>query len=420
MLRQIVTSSAGTLAQHWALAGFSLVVAFGVWFIVQDAENPRVQALVPPDPEPPSIPVTVTNNKNDYIIEDIPPVQVKVEGRKGDLTGLRPDDFQASVDVLGLAPGEHPGIAVQITKKPGNIRIVEVRPSTVTVNVHIAETKEFPVTVRPSSPLPPGYSAVDEPTVDPVTVKVTGIPELVDSIATVDVDANLGGVRGDFSFDGDLVAHTAAGNPVTVTITPSTAHVSYKVQQDFVSRTLGFLPNLSGSPAAGYRVANITFDPQTVTVTGPKTVIDGLPSAITIEPISVAGAKTDVVGTHSIDKIPNVILDRQNVIVRIVIQPIDCSDQVPGPCGSAIFSVAPELKPPSGLRTDLSTYQVQIRVTGPIAQLSALQLSAIKASVTLTGAVAGTASYPVKVTVPAPFTAEPVDATLSVTLVPSP
>jgi YbbR domain-containing protein len=418
-LRQVFSSTVGSVTQHWALAGFSLVAAFGIWFVVQDVENPRIQALVPPDPEPPSIPVTVSNNKNDYIIDDISPVQLKVEGRKGELTGLRPEDFQASVDVLELAPGEHQ-IAVRVTGKPANIRVVDVKPSLVTVNVHLAETKEMQVTVRPSSPLPPGYSASDEPTVDPVTVKIRGIPELVDSVATVDVDANLGAVRGDFSFDGDLVAHTAGGNPVTVAITPSRAHVSYKIQQDFISRTIGLAPNLVGTPAAGYRISNITFDPQTVTVTGPKNVIDGLPSAITLEPISVTGAKTDVVGSHPIDKIPNLIIDRQTVIVRVAIEAIPCSDQVPGPCASAVFTVGPDIKPPAGLRQDLGVYQVLVRVTGPVSQLNTLPLSSIKATVTLTGAVAGTASYPVKVIVPAPFTAEPVDPTISVTLAAGP
>jgi hypothetical protein len=36
-----------SVADHWMLAIFSLIAAGGIWFVIQDIENPRVEALVP-------------------------------------------------------------------------------------------------------------------------------------------------------------------------------------------------------------------------------------------------------------------------------------------------------------------------------------------------------------------------------------
>jgi YbbR domain-containing protein len=414
----LLRSGFSSLVEHWALAGFSLVAAFGIWFVIQDVENPRIQALVPPDPEPPSIQVTAVNG-GDYIVDALKPVQLKVEGRKGDITGLRPEDFKAQVDIKGVVPGEARELPVQITRQPDGVRIVEIKPSTVTVTVHQAEVKQFPVTVRRTALLPPGFKETDSPTITPASVEVRGIPELVDSIASIDVDANLAGVRGNSTIEGELVAHTAGGNAVDVTITPARAKADFKVDQIFVSRTLGFSsPIAQGStPAPGYRVASVTYDPPVVTVTGSADVIGSLQS-LSLEQVSVGGAKDRIQVTRQIDKIADVTIDRQNVIVTIDIKPIDC-DQTAGPCASAVFVVAPEIKPPAGFALDPSPnaggYSVNVRVSGPTTQLGTLKPSDIKASVSFAAPQAGVKSYDVKVTTPAGVVADPVDQ-LSVAL----
>ncbi len=396
----LLRSGGASLMTHWALAGFSLVAAFGIWFVIQDVENPRLQALVPPDPEPPSIEVKVFNNSDLTIPDEPKPVQVKVEGRKGDITGLRPDDFEAQINVRGIPPGETVTLPVKITKHPSGVRVVEVIPSSVTVTIHQAETKEFPVSVRRTASLPAGYRETDVST-DPVSVTVRGIPELISSIASVDLDANLAGARGDTTIEGDLVAHTAGGNAVTVSsLTPARAKANFKIEQVFVSRTLGFSSPVTGTPATGYSVVSITYDPPLVTVTGPKDAVNGLQS-LSLEQISVGGAKDKQQLTRQVDKIQNVLIDRQTVLVTVDIKPID---------SSAEFEVAPDLKPPAGFVLESnSSYSVRVRVTGPIAQVSTLKPADIRATVNYVAPVAGPKAYEVKVTLPPGLTAEPVD-----------
>ena len=91
LVRRLVFGSVGSLYQHWALGLFSLVAAMGIWFVIQDVENPRIEGRFPRDPG--TLEAIVKNN-NDFIVRDMVPVSLSVDARKGDFTNLRREDFE--------------------------------------------------------------------------------------------------------------------------------------------------------------------------------------------------------------------------------------------------------------------------------------------------------------------------------------
>lgn len=380
------------------LAFFSLAAAFGVWFVVQDVENPQVDVWVPAQTDPASI-VPQAVNARDFIVSELEPVRVQVQARKADVDSLRPSDFDASVDVKGVQPGAAVEVPVRVTSHRSGVRVVSVNPPNVSVTLQEAKVKDVPVTINRRLPLPPGYQESAPATVDPVFVSVRGLPDLVDSVAEVDVDVNLSNVRGDTQLDGDLIARTAGGSTVTVTLSPATAHVTLKVDPIFEQRTIGLTPTIIGNPAPGYRVANVTIDPPVVTVTGPKDVVDGL-QGLGMDQVDVGGATKDVVQSRLVDRVPNLVADHTSVLVTVSIVPFDAA---------ATFIVAPDISPPSGLVVAGGPYSVTVQVSGPLAQVQVLKTTNIKAAVSLANAVAGTAGYPVTVTLPAGLKASPVD-----------
>ena len=418
----LAVRSAGTsLTAHWAMACFSLVAAFGVWFVIQDVENPRVTGIIPPEPQPASIRVEVKDNQ-DFIVSDPQPVKVQVEARKADLAELRATDFQAAVSVLGKPVGVPVEVPVQVTTSRSGVRVLNVSPSTVTVTLQEAKVKEMPVTAHIVQPLPENYRLADpdhDPQLNPITVKVRGLPALVDSVATIDLDVNLSGARSDtVTLEGDLIARTEAGNPVTVTLSQSRATATYKIAQTFTQRTLGLTPSTSGQPAPGYRIGNITVDPPIVTVTGPKSVVDSL-DGIGAEAVNVTNAKTDLTQVRQVDKVPNLAIDHTTVIIKVEIKPIDCGDPATAPCGSTTFTVAPSFTGPTpGLTADVNEYFVQVRVTGSLADIQKLKPTDIKVAVPLTSPVVGTKSYDVIVTLPSGLSLKAEADQLAVTLHP--
>lgn len=418
--------AASNVVTHWTLAGFSVVAAFGVWFVIQDVENPRVEGRVPASD--PAIPIQTRNLGDDYLVSDLPLVHVVVEARKEDLPSLRAGDFDALVDVKGLALGVTESRAVTVTSKRKSVRLISIDPAFVQVTLEQATTREVQVQVRRTGQLPIGYKETELPVIEPSFVKVRGRANEVDLVRTVDLDVNLSGVREpNYVFEGDLVARTESGNTVTVNITPETrARATFKLEQTFSQRALAITPQIVGVPAAGFRVANVTVDPPTALVTGPSTVVDKL-LALGLEQLSVTGARTDIIQSRAIDKPPNTLVDRQTVVVRVEIRPIECGGTQTGvACGSATVVVAPtsfEGGPP-GLLPDAGSYLVQVRVSGPVALVAALKPQDIKAVVSLAGAVAGVGTYPVTATVDPKLTgvkvdgADPLTVTLRQSLVP--
>lgn len=415
----LLRASGGSLYANRTLAVVSLVAAFGIWFVVEDVENPRKEGTVPAGQQ--AIPIEVLNRAEGYIVDDLPQVKLRVEAREADLPNLRPGDFRATVDVKGLTASDAEWRPVKVESRRDGVKVLGVEPATVEVRMIQAATKEVRVEVRQTGDLPAGYRLSGEPVIEPAFVTISGRPELVDGVETVQLDVNLSGVRSEtFEHEGGLVARAAGGIEQTVDLSQARAKATFKIAQVFTQRTLPVLPVLTGSPQTGYRVASVTWDPPMVTVTGPKAVIDSLPSYVTTEALAIAGARTDVTSTRTVEHPQNVSLDRQSVVVKVKIEPFECTGQGAAPCPAAVVIVAPifEGSPPGLVVLPGSTYAIQVRVAGPFTQIAALKASDVKASVSLAGGVAGTGAYPVTVTVPPGLKVEGADTTVSVTLVP--
>lgn len=413
-LRSVVRS----FYQHWALAGFSLFAAFAIWFVVEDVENPRVTARFPAEGVPASIPVEA-RNAGDLIMKESFTVAVVIEGRGDDLENLVPGDFRAFVDVQGMQPGIDELREVKVEPRDGDLRVIEVIPSTVRVTVVEPAEREVPVTIRRSGQVAAGYQE-DEAgvTLDPSSVIISGLPERVSSVRSVDLDVNLSGVRDNTTVEGDLVARSQSGAEVVVTITPPRAKAVLQIEQTFAQRTLPVAVLTTGEVAAGYAITGIKVEPATVLVTGPRAVVGGLTN-LTVAAVDVSGAKTDQTLIRNIDVPQNTSLGRASVTVTVEIKPLECSGVANAPCSGATYVVGPTFEnTPAGL-SHSGLYSVDVTITGPLPQLRALKLTDVRVTVSLSGGTTGTRSYPVTVTLPAGLRAEPVDP-IQVTLVATP
>lgn len=416
---QVCQATAATFYRSRILAGVSLLAAFAIWFVIEDVENPRREGTVPVSGA--GIGIEIVNRAEGFIVDDLPEVRVRVEAREADLPNLLPGDFRATVDVKGHTSDQPESRVVRVESRREGVKVLWVEPATVEVRMIRAASKEVPVEVRQTGELPAGYRLADSPVIDPAFVTISGRPELVDSVHSVQLDVDLSGVRSEtFEHEGALVARAASGNEQTVDLSATRAKATFKIAQVFTQRTLPVLPVVTGSPATGFRVSAVTWDPQVVTVTGPKAVIDSLPGYMTIEGLAIAGARTEVTATKNIEHPPNVSLDRQSVTIKVKVEAFECTGQAAGPCPALLMVVAPGFENvPAGLMLAPGTaLSVQVRVSGLFAQLSTLKASDIKATVSLAGATAGAGTYPVTVSVPPGIKVEGGDASVTVTLNP--
>ncbi|MCK9518234.1 MAG: CdaR family protein [Dehalococcoidia bacterium] len=385
---QMTRAGVINVTSHWALAAFSLVAAFGVWMAIQDVENPRAQGLAPVSG---GIEVEALNIPQGFLVDDIAPVKVEVEARESVIPELQPGDFKATVDTSQLGQGVRTGllpVRVTVTGRDG-VRVLDVTPNQVQVQLIEAAEKEFEVAIRRTTPLPAGYEESEPPTVDPFKVTVRGRPERVQSVRSVEFDVSLAGIRQDATVEGELIARTVDGNPVQVQLSQPRARATFHVVQVVSTRTVALNAVITGEPQEGFAISGVVVEPQTVVVTGPTNVIDSLGTRLDVEPVDVTGARQEVVKTARIVRPDNISIanrDTPTVVVRVQISPIEVT---------AVRWLAPELADmPTGLAVQPGTVlSVPVRVTGPLGQVRGLKIGDIKVTLSLSGAKEGPADY---------------------------
>ena len=409
--RLLVAGGRG-LGEHWMLATFSLVAAFALWFVIQDVENPRVTGFVPPESDAPAIVVQPQNVPSGYVVAAPSPVRVRVEARKEDLANLSPSDFTATIDLKDEPTGQSVPVRVDVTSKRNGVRVTGVTPSSVPVTIVKAAVKTMTVNVHRLGQLSPNYSENGSPVVEPAKVEVSGLPNLVDSVDTVDLDIDMSTVTSNSPVEGNLVARTATGTQVTVSLSATRARASFSIAQQFEQRTLGPTPNITGQPAPGYRIADVLVDPPTVTITGLPDDVNNA-KTVGVERLDISGATTNVNAIRKVITQPNISVDHQSVSITVEIKPIECGldDTTTPSCGATTVVVGPTFTgQPAGLALDPETQlSIAVQVYGPLDRLNTLKVSDVKATVSLSGGKEGIGSFPVSISVPAGLTAVPPD-----------
>ena len=398
------------VAGHWALAVFSLIAGFGIWFVVQDVENPRIEVTAPIETEA-AVPVEAVNVGQGLVALDIRTVRVIVEVREEDVGDLRAADFIATVDAEGLTVGGPVELPVSVESRRSDVTVIRAEPARVAVEIAEAATREVAVEVNETGELPVGFQLGGLPDVEPAFVTITGRRELVESVDRVEVDVSLSGLRQTAAFDREIVARTETGSRVILALSQTRARVTLEIVEATPLRTLAVTPaSPSGRPADGFAVTNVSVEPALVTVSGPRDVVDGL-DRLTFDPVDVTEARSDVIQTRPLILPENVEAEVETVVVTVTIEPI---------VSSRTFVVAPVFTtPPEGIVLAPGVvYSVDVVLSGPLEVLDLVDPAAIVATVSLAGAVAGTADYGVEVT-PIPELTVESAGPLSVTLQPA-
>lgn len=385
-----------SLRDNKGLAAVSVVLAFGIWILVTEADNPTSSRVVPYDLviEPINVPASVA------VVEPVggPDVHVRVRVAVANdaFQGLRASDFQATVDLDGLTVGEYPNVPVKVTPLPsaGGARVEAVIPETITVKLALLNSKAVDVTPEVTGAPLSGYT-MSAPELDDKTVTVSGPQQDVDKVTQVVAAIDATGL--DQTVDSQavhLVARDAQGTLVPgVHINPDITNYRIEVQQQRFSRSMAVSTTISGAPRDGYNVVSVSVAPATVTVRGDQAFIAGT-SSIPTKPLNIEGATADVVKTISLDLPSGAEVTGSAAVVTVTVK-------IAPATGVYNFSVpvtARNVK--DGLAVSGALPSVTVTLFGDSPDLQSLTPNDISASVDLSGQDAGT--HTVKVDVSAP------------------
>jgi len=326
-------------------------------------------------------------------------------------------DFQATIDLAGMAAtsGAEPEVVpVTVTALDPRIQVIDFRPRQVAVRLDPIETKIVPVAVDHGT-VPPGLQ-VGDAEITPASAEVRGastlVARVVRAVARVTIDPN--GINVD-----DDVALTAVddrGEAVApVDVVPDIAHVRIEVTAQAASRSVPVAPQLTGTVAAGYRVAGVSVAPASVTVSGDPAVLAQL-QAVPTAAIDINGRSSDLQRM--------VALAPPSGVTVIGATTVSVTVDVVAQQGSQSYTVGLTL---SGAHADrayqLSATSVLVTLGGSLPTLSAIDASRLTATLDVGALEPGAHTVTVTFTPPAGtalVAISPANVTVTVTVVATP
>src|SRR5574341_1722533 len=172
----IVLPAYRSLRENTGLAGLSVVLAFGLWIFVTDAENPTRTRVLPVD-----IPVEAVNvDPNVVVANDLAAVRVRVSVEENVFESLTSSDFEATVDLQGLTVGTYDALPVEVRRLTtrGGLRIEATLPEEISVVLVAREAKEVPVVIDVTGS-PAGGFEMSAPDPEESEVRVSGPAEKI-------------------------------------------------------------------------------------------------------------------------------------------------------------------------------------------------------------------------------------------------
>jgi len=378
-----------SIRENTGLAVLSVVLAFGLWIFVTDAENPEQTRVLPVDitVEPVNVPTDVV------VAEELKPVRLRIRVEEDVFDSLTKEDFEATVDLEGLAVGEYElPVEVRTLTGRGNLRIVDVLLTPIRVRLAQLLSKIVPVVVETRGS-PPSDFSLGIAEVERETATVAGPQESVEAVTRAVASVDVEGRTESFDSAVRLEPRDQRGVLVPVVeVDPTIVDVRIEIEQRTFSRALAVSPLLKGTQRQGYNVVGVTVQPAVVTVFGPQAFIESA-VAISTQPVDIDDATTDLIRTVSLD-LPSGVTVRGSVNVTVTV------NISPAP-GQLMFAVPVTA---TGLGDDVSIAgalpSVQVFLFGPLPALLELNPNDITARVDLGGKDAGTHTVRVEVTAP--------------------
>ncbi|HLC28816.1 MAG TPA: CdaR family protein [Dehalococcoidia bacterium] len=378
-----------SIRENSGLAVLSVVLAFGLWIFVTEAENPEQTRRLPID-----IPVRAVNVPADVAVADqLEDVRVQVRVEENVVESLTKEDFQATVDLDGLTVGEYElPVEVRALTSRGNLRIVDVLPGEITVKLAQLLSKTVPIDLDISGS-PPADFSLGRTELETERAVVSGAQGSVEKVVKVVAPLDIEGRTESFESAVRLEPRDQQGALVEdVTVDPAVIDVSVEMVQQTFSRALAVSPRLEGTQRQGYNIVGTNVDPSVVTVFGPEGFINAAVS-IDTQPVDIDDATGDVIHTVSLD-LPTGVTVRGGVNVTVTV------NISPAP-GQLMFAIPVSA---TGLENDVrisgALPSVQVFLSGSLPALLELNPNDITASVDLSGKDAGSHKVKVKVTAP--------------------
>jgi len=244
--------------EDWALKLTALAITLALWLGVTGLSTPTTERIT-------GVPLNLRFSSNNAEVTNSPikEVDIFITGDKRRIENIKKEELSISLDLTDIPPGDR---VISLTPEnisidlPLGVKVDEIQPNKMVVKLEEVQEKAIEVRAETSGDLPEGYEIYSS-SVTPQTVNVRGPASFVKALSFISTEKI--DVTGRAS---SFVARQVSLNPSNQKVTPLEAVVDVSIQigEQRVERTVRS------------RVLDFTNRTATVTLYGPKTVIENL------------------------------------------------------------------------------------------------------------------------------------------------
>ncbi len=237
-----------------------------------------------------NVPLTWFNLDERLEIMQIPErIDVVLNGRADLINEITPENIKASVSLEGLGEGQHR--IFPTAEVPRGVRVLSFFPQQVAVTLEVVESPQKPIVLEITGSPAAGF-VMGEPRILPGAVFVRGPRSLLARVDRAKVTVNVEGADGDRVQMVPVQAVDAAGEVVNnLVVNPEIVEIMIPFSKP--QKTVPVRVPLSGEPAAGYVVRQLTVTPAAITLEGSEEDLAAISELIT-EPVNITNATGNI------------------------------------------------------------------------------------------------------------------------------
>ena len=356
----------------------SVLLAFVVWFIAIDQENPMIRQEYE---EPILIEV---RNMGDGLqsLQNLTnrTTMLTLRAPQRSLDSQQAADFSAVIDLAGLPAGSHE-VEVEVTALNPDVEIIAHEPRQLRVQLELVITRVVPVEVEVMDSPAFGYDW-QEPLAEPREVEISGPETQVMQVRSVVAAVFLRNAKSQVEQVRPLSARNAQNLEVErVGVDPSTARIVVPVVQPPGRKEVVVRADVKGLPSPNYRLTGVNVEPQTVVLIGSPSALKEVPGYVETTTLLIEGAIDDVRERLPLILPENVSTLEDSVVVTVSVAPLESSLTV---TRQPVVQGAGD-----DMRITVSLEEVEVIVSGPLPRLELLGPEEVRVLLDLTGLLPG-------------------------------
>ena len=356
----------------------SVLLAFVVWFIAIDQENPMIRQ----EYEEPIL-IEVRNMGDGFqSLQNLTnrTTMLTLRAPQRSLDSQQAADFSAVIDLAGLPAGSHE-VEVEVTSLNPDVEIIAHEPRQLRVQLELVITRLVPVEVEVMDSPAFGYDW-QEPLAEPREVEISGPETQVTQVRSVVAAVFLRNAKSQVEQVRPLSARNAQNLEVErVDVDPSTARIVVPVVQPPGRKEVVVRADVKGLLSPNYRLTGVNVEPQTVVLIGSPSALKEVPGYVETTTLLIEGAIDDVRERLPLILPENVSTLEDSVVVTVSVAPLESSLTV---TRQPVVQGAGD-----DMRITVSLEEVEVIVSGPLPRLELLGPEEVRVLLDLTGLLPG-------------------------------